>query len=161
MPASSNGRSRDGCIGSGCGKSRSRRPNGGSGASRHFGLGQSTSSSGCCRRYQIVSREAAAVEVRRLLSAKPERVFSAFTDAEIISRWLTPSPEISLTVLAFEFRVGGAYRFEYHVPDGKVMVVNGIYRLIEPPSRIVFSWNIEPPGEHAGLRSEVTVGITP
>jgi TfoX/Sxy family transcriptional regulator of competence genes len=41
------------------------------------------------------------------------------------------------------------------------MFVNGIYRSIEPPSRIVFSWNIEPPDEHAGLQSEVTVRIVP
>jgi len=41
------------------------------------------------------------------------------------------------------------------------MIVNGIYRSIEPPSRIVFSWNIEPPDEHAGLQSEVIVAITP
>jgi len=64
-------------------------------------------------------------------------------------------------VLAFDFRVGGAYRFAYHVPGGPVMVVNGIYRSIEPSSKIVFSWNIEPPDEHAGLRSEVVVVITP
>ena len=40
------------------------------------------------------------------------------------------------------------------------MTVNGTYRSIEPPSRIVFSWNIEPPDEHAGLQSEVVVVIT-
>jgi uncharacterized protein YndB with AHSA1/START domain len=41
------------------------------------------------------------------------------------------------------------------------MTVHGIYRSIEPPTRLVFSWNIEPPDEHAGLRSEVIVAITP
>ena len=41
------------------------------------------------------------------------------------------------------------------------MFVNGVYRTIEPPSTIVFSWNIEPPDEHAGLRSEVTVTLMP
>jgi uncharacterized protein YndB with AHSA1/START domain len=76
-------------------------------------------------------------------------------------RWLTPSPEIKLVVLGFDFRVGGTYRFAYHVPGGQVMTVNGSYRSIEPPSRIVFSWNIEPPDEHAGLQSEVVVAITP
>ncbi len=30
---------------------------------------------------------------------------------------------------------------------------------IEPPSKIVFSWTIEPPDEHAGIESEVTVTI--
>lgn len=100
-----------------------------------------------------------AVEIRRRLNAPPEIVFAAFADINLVSRWLTPSPEIKLVVLEFDFRVGGAYRFVYHVPGGQVMTVNGIYRLIGPPSRIVFSWNIEPPDEHAGLRTEVTVAI--
>jgi uncharacterized protein YndB with AHSA1/START domain len=105
--------------------------------------------------------EATAAEIRRRFSAGPERVFSAFADADLVSRWLTPSPEIRLAVLKFDFRVGGAYRFAYHAPGRQVMTVNGSYRSIEPPSRIVFSWNIEPPDEHAGLQSEVTVAITP
>jgi uncharacterized protein YndB with AHSA1/START domain len=108
-----------------------------------------------------MSPEAAIAEVRRLLAVKPERVFAAFANAEMVSRWLTPSPEIKLVVLEFDFRVGGAYRFAYHVPGGKVMTVRGGYRSIEPHSRIVFSWNIEPPDEHAGLQSEVIVVITP
>lgn len=41
------------------------------------------------------------------------------------------------------------------------MHVAGVFEVIEPPSRIVFSWNIEPPDEHAGLRSEVHVSIAP
>jgi uncharacterized protein YndB with AHSA1/START domain len=105
--------------------------------------------------------EATVAEVRRLLAAKPERVFSAFADPAIVSRWLTPSPEVKLTVLELEFQVGGVYRFAYHVPGGQVMMVNGTYRAIEPPSKLVFSWNIEPPDEHAGLQSVVIVAIRP
>ena len=101
------------------------------------------------------------VEVRQQLQAAPARVFGAFADPALISRWLTLSPEVLLTVERFEFRVGGAYRFAYHVPGGSTMFVNGTYRVIDPPSTIVFSWNIEPPDEHAGVRSEVTVTLTP
>jgi uncharacterized protein YndB with AHSA1/START domain len=100
-------------------------------------------------------------EVRRRLKAPPERVFAAFADPGLVSRWLSPSPDIKLTVLAFDFRVGGAYRFAYQVPDAGTVVVGGAYRLIEPPAKIVFSWVIEPPDAHAGIDSEVTVTITP
>jgi len=108
-----------------------------------------------------MSRDEAVAEVRRRFSAAPEKVFSAFSEAHLVSRWLSPSPGFALTVLHFDFRVGGAYRFAYHVPGGETMIVNGSYRSMEPPSKIVFSWNIEPPDEHAGLQSEVTVTITP
>jgi uncharacterized protein YndB with AHSA1/START domain len=108
-----------------------------------------------------MSPEETVVEVRKRLAAAPARVFGAFADPELVSRWLTPAPEIRLSVLQLDFRVGGAYRLAYTVPDGQTMIVNGIYRTIEPPRTIVFSWNIEPPDEHAGLQSEVTVTIAP
>jgi uncharacterized protein YndB with AHSA1/START domain len=106
-------------------------------------------------------RDETAAEVRRRLAAPPAKVFGAFADPALVSRWLTPGPEVSLTVVEFEFRVGGAYRFAYHVPGRATMFVNGRYRVIEPPSRIVFSWNIEPPDEHAGVQSEVIITLTP
>lgn len=106
-------------------------------------------------------REGTVAEVHRRLQAAPARVFAAFADASLVSRWLTPSPEVALTVLQFDFRVGGAYRFAYHLPDGATMFVNGVYRLIDPPRRLVFSWNIEPPDVHAGVRSQVTVTLAP
>jgi uncharacterized protein YndB with AHSA1/START domain len=106
-------------------------------------------------------RDDAVAEVRRHLAAAPARVFAAFADASLVSRWLTPSPDVVLRVVQFDFRVGGTYRFAYDVPGGPTMCVNGLYQTIEPPSTIVFSWNIEPPDEHAGVRSEVTVTLTP
>jgi uncharacterized protein YndB with AHSA1/START domain len=100
-------------------------------------------------------------EVRHRFAVAPEKVFAAFSEARLIGRWLSPSPEIKLTLLQFDFRAGGTYRFAYHLPDGKTVIVGGVYRSIEPPSAIVFSWIIEPPDEHAGIESEVTVTITP
>jgi uncharacterized protein YndB with AHSA1/START domain len=103
----------------------------------------------------------AAVEVRRRFRAAPENVFAAFAEAQWVGRWLSPSPDIKLALLEFDFRKGGMYRFAYHVPGGQIMTVHGSYRSIEPPTMITFSWIIEPPDEHAGLESEVTVTITP
>jgi len=103
----------------------------------------------------------ADAEVRRRFAAAPERVFSAFAEANLVGRWLSPSPEITLTLLQLDFRVGGGYRFAYRMPAGDTVIVGGAYRSIEPPSKIVFSWIIEPPDEHAGIESEVTITITP
>jgi uncharacterized protein YndB with AHSA1/START domain len=106
-----------------------------------------------------VTSRSAGVEIRRVLSTGREEVFAAFADAALVAQWLRPSPEVKLTVLAFDFRVGGAYRFAYDAPDGRRGVVGGTYQAIERPSRIVFSWLIEPPDEHAGIESEVTVTL--
>ena len=99
------------------------------------------------------------VEVRRLLAASPSRVFAAFSDPSLVARWLRPSPDVKLTVLKFEFEPGGTYRFAYDDPGGQRMVVGGAFRAIEAPSHIVFSWVIEPPDEHAGIDSEVSVQL--
>jgi len=98
------------------------------------------------------------IEVRRRFAAGPEQLFAAFAEARLVVRWLSPSPEIGLTLLQFDFREGGGYRFAYDFQGGRT-VVAGRFRSIEPPSKIVFSWTIEPPDEHAGIESEVTVTI--
>jgi len=108
-----------------------------------------------------MTADGARIVVHRRLSAPPHKVFAAFADARLVSRWLTPSPDISLSVLEFDFREGGTYRFAYGLPDGRKVVVRGSYRAIEPPSKVVFSWLIEPPDEHTGIDSVVTVTITP
>lgn len=100
-------------------------------------------------------------EIRRRLAAPRDKVFAAFADATLVTRWLSPSPEVTLSVLRFEFRVGGAYRYAYDVPGVGTMRVNGVYRAIEHPSKIVFTWNIEPPDVHAGTASEVMISLTP
>ena len=98
-------------------------------------------------------------EVRRRFAAAPERVFAAFADPVLVAQWLRPAPEIALTVLTFDFRVGGAYRFSYGAPGSDPVVLGGVFRRIAPPEAIAFSWVIEPPDEHAGLESEVFVAI--
>jgi uncharacterized protein YndB with AHSA1/START domain len=98
-------------------------------------------------------------EVYRHLAASPESIFAAFAKAEVVAQWLTPAPDVKLVVLEFEFREGGRYRFAYEMPDGERMVVGGKYLSIEAPTRLVFSWLIEPPDVHAGIESQVTVSI--
>jgi uncharacterized protein YndB with AHSA1/START domain len=105
--------------------------------------------------------EASVVDSGRQLNAAPEMVFGTFADPQLVSRWLKPSPDVRLDVLAFDFRPGGAFRFAYHMAGGQIMHVNGVFRAIDTPSRLVFSWNIEPPDEHAGVESEVHVSIAP
>jgi uncharacterized protein YndB with AHSA1/START domain len=101
------------------------------------------------------------LEIRRRLGAPCAKVFAAFVDPALVERWLRPSPEIGMRVLHYDFRAGGAYRFAYDVAPEQVVFIGGTFREISPPHRIVFSWLIEPPDEHAGIESQVTVALTP
>lgn len=104
--------------------------------------------------------DGATFEVRRRFAATPEQVFAAFADPGLVARWLRPAPEIGLTVEAFDFCVSGLYRFAYHLPGTADVLIGGSFRRIDRPSMIVFSWIIEPPDQHAGIDSEVTVVIS-
>lgn len=70
------------------------------------------------------------VEVQRRFSASVASVFAAFSDASRVAQWLSPSPEVKLTVLEFDFRPGGSYRFAYDVPThgARVRESAGRYR---------------------------------
>jgi len=76
----------------------------------------------------MISPDETRVELRQRLAAAPEQVFAAFAEAGLVPRWLTPAPDITLTLLQFDFREGGAHRFAYHLPEGQTVIVAGVYR---------------------------------
>jgi uncharacterized protein YndB with AHSA1/START domain len=58
-----------------------------------------------------------------------------------------------------ELRVGGAYRFVFYFPDGRVVPVVGEYRVIEPPHKLAFTWTWNEPDPWAGIVTLVTVQL--
>jgi len=93
--------------------------------------------------------------VRRTIAAPREGIFKAFSSADALSRWFTPSADILLDIMAFEFRAGGGFRFRYRMPDGRHPVVGGIYEAIEAPRRIVCTWVWEAPDPLADIPMRV------
>jgi uncharacterized protein YndB with AHSA1/START domain len=49
-----------------------------------------------------------------------------------------------------DLRVGGRYRLAMAAPDGKVHAAVGVYREIERPVRLVFTWDWEEPMKGVG-----------
>ena len=64
--------------------------------------------------YATADRE---IVISRVIDAPPEVVFEAFTEVRHLSRWWGPEG-FTTTTRAFEFRVGGAWDFVMHGPDG-------------------------------------------
>jgi uncharacterized protein YndB with AHSA1/START domain len=104
--------------------------------------------------------------VRRLITASPQRLFTAWTDERELVRWWGPRGVVCENA-QIDLRVGGTYRIANRLPDGRVVLISGEFDLIEPPNRIAYSWQVEPdPAEASrvivsflarGRRSEVVV----
>lgn len=87
----------------------------------------------------------AAVVVRRTFPASRERLFRAWSDPRELIEWFSPEGYRNPSVDA-DVRPGGAFRVAMQkLPDGEPFYVNGEYRVVEPPARIVFSWTWEDP----------------
>jgi len=108
----------------------------------------------------VAPAEADALIIRRRYSAKPDVVFELWTKTELLAKWFRPSAEFTHQLVEVDVRVGGRYRVAFKSPDGRVDVVAGEYLEVESPQRLTFSWMWEPPNEHAGVESRVTVQFT-
>ena len=98
-----------------------------------------------------------SLALKRRLKAPPEKVYEAWTQPEKMIRWWgntghkTPIAETDL-------RVGGRFRVQFWTPDDEHHSVSGVYREIEPPTRLVFSWAWQSTPER---ESQVTVDLKP
>lgn len=75
------------------------------------------------------------IVISRVVGAPRELVFEAFTEVRHLSRWWGPEG-FSTTTRSFEFRVGGAWDFVMHGPDGTDYQEWITWKKIVPPERI-------------------------
>jgi uncharacterized protein YndB with AHSA1/START domain len=80
--------------------------------------------------------------ITRLFDASPERVFDAWLNREEWQAWIGPEG-MQCEVPLLEPRVGGRYRITMHLPDGSVMPVAGVFKTIDAPNELAFTWGWE------------------
>jgi uncharacterized protein YndB with AHSA1/START domain len=102
------------------------------------------------------SLASAAVVVRRVIAASADDLFDAWLDPEALAHWMRPGT-INSTVARVEPRVGGSYEITMQGQSGPI-VHKGVYRSIERPKRLVFTW-ISGPTEYK--ETLVTVDFVP
>jgi len=86
-------------------------------------------------------RAGTTLEIRRTIPAPRERVFDAWTQAKELNKWSAPSPMTPKAEV--DLRIGGRYRIVMRGPDGIDRIVGGVYRTIERPSKLVYTWKWE------------------
>lgn len=79
----------------------------------------------------------------RVFDAPRHLVFEAFTEPELLRRWLLGPPGWEMVVCEVDLKVGGTYRFRWRNADGTEMGMRGVYREIVPPERVVSAESFE------------------
>jgi uncharacterized protein YndB with AHSA1/START domain len=77
------------------------------------------------------------VQVVREFNAPRELVFRAWTDPDLLRRWMGGLPGWSVTKSEGDPRPGGRHRIEWTGPDGAFMGMTVTYREFVPPERLV------------------------
>src|SRR5262245_54810827 len=93
--------------------------------------------------------------ITRRLRAPRARVWSAMTDPKEIARWFGPRGSRCVRS-EVDLRVGGRYRLECVTGEGNSFALEGEYREIRAPERLVYSW-IWQQGGMAGFETVVTL----
>jgi uncharacterized protein YndB with AHSA1/START domain len=94
--------------------------------------------------------------VSRRFQASPERLFDAWFDARAVGAWLFATPDGVSKHVEIDPRVSGG--FAIHEQRGETLATHfGVYREIDRPRRIVFTFTTDKPGP----ATLVTVDIEP
>jgi uncharacterized protein YndB with AHSA1/START domain len=84
------------------------------------------------------------LHLEKHLQARAERVFAACVEPEKLAEWWGPagftSPSLHLDV-----RAGGRYRITMQPPDGEAFHLRGEFREVDPPRRLVYTFEWEEP----------------
>ena len=96
------------------------------------------------------------VRLHRVLSAKPEKVYRAFLDADAMAKWLPPNG-FTCKVHTMDAKVGGSYRMSFtNFTTGKAHTFGGEFLELVPYDRIRYTDKFDDPN----LPGEIMVTIT-
>jgi len=82
------------------------------------------------------------LQVSRMILSPREKVFEAWIKRALLEKWMCrASPEQRTKYHELDVRPGGRYKIESVAPSGVVFMVEGQYREIRPPEKLVFTWS--------------------
>lgn len=94
--------------------------------------------------------------LHRVIDAPVERVYAAWTDPDVLRRWLAPG-HAEVTRASTNVVVGGTILIEMRGVDGRMWLTRGVYREVVPYRRLVHTWR----WEGSDVESLVTVEFEP
>lgn len=80
-----------------------------------------------------------SLRISKIFRATRQEIFDAWTDPDSFQRWMAPAG-VEVTHLAIDVRVGGAYRIDMQPSGTEVTIHTGVYQIVDPPTKLVFTW---------------------
>jgi uncharacterized protein YndB with AHSA1/START domain len=102
------------------------------------------------------NKTAPRLVVRRTFDAPRARVYAAWTDPKQVCKW-AGTGETSIQAMESDQRAGGTYRTTFLRPDGDRWVVRGVFREMQPPERLSYTWVWEEDKPEDEIETLVTV----
>jgi uncharacterized protein YndB with AHSA1/START domain len=97
------------------------------------------------------------ITISRTVAASPQRAFSAWTDVTQLAAWWWP--QLARTTYDVDARQGGGFRISSPEINATVW---GDYTEVDPPRRLVFTWNWQGDDEpEATVEDTVVVTFEP
>ena len=95
--------------------------------------------------FKVTTPSDCEITITRLFDAPKHLVFEAMTTPAHVRKWWgNLDDRYSVTVCEIDLRVGGAWRFVGHGPQGPIPAFYGVYREINAPERLVYTEIFEP-----------------
>lgn len=106
-----------------------------------------------------MANEKKELVINRTFNASREIIFNLWTDPNHVVKWWGPKHHPA-TEMTMDVRPGGKWRACLRsVEDGKELWMNGVFREIQKPERIVFTFKWEEEGER-GIETLITIKFT-
>ncbi len=95
------------------------------------------------------TKTSTSIRLTRTLRAARETVFRAWTEPEQMKSWSAPEG-FTVAEVESDLRVGGRFRISMKSPEGDPHTAVGEYREVEPPRRLVYTWDWAEEGAEMG-----------
>jgi uncharacterized protein YndB with AHSA1/START domain len=98
----------------------------------------------------------ATLTLKRPFAAPPVRVYQAWTDPAHFAQWIGPVG-VPCTLLHMDPTVGGSFRLDMHLAEGRTIQVAGQFTRLDPPDRIDLTWG----AADGSITTKITIHFHP
>jgi uncharacterized protein YndB with AHSA1/START domain len=104
----------------------------------------------------VAARGDHEITMTRRFGAPRAMVFEAWTKPELLKRWMTGPPGMTLPICEVDLRVGGTYRYVWRTSQGNEMGAGGTFHEVTAPERFAATERFDQPGYPGEARITIT-----